>query len=418
MVSSTDVTGPEPIRFTVPPAVVEAFRAAEQEIIDEMAREIMVQVPEYARGRDSVYGTTILLSSQQVLCDFLDGVTGDAEGQTQIAEVFHRIGYGEAHFGRSLDALQAAMHVGVEVMWRRLARLGIQFGVDERELCRLAGALLTHFRGTSGAAAEGYAEMQARQANHVQRHRQHLAELLLGEPPVCRSALEKAAAAAHWALPETIAVVVLPQQADDLEGLELPLDILVHPHRRPPCLVVPDPERAGRLRLVDRALRGQAAVVGLTLPLADAAKSLRWACDAAVLARRGLLGGDDVVHCADHMSTLVLFKNEDLIDTLVAVRLAPLERVAQPQRDRLAETLLAWLQTEGDASEVAAGLHVHPQTVRYRIRQLHDLFGDQLSDPDVHLELELALWARQLRIQRQAPRLSAPADEPSPVITV
>jgi hypothetical protein len=402
MASSTDVTGPEPIHLAVPPAVIDAFRAAEREITDEMAREIMVQVPEYARSRDSVYGTTILLSSQQALCDFLDGVTGGAEGQTQIAEVFHRIGYGEAHFGRSLDALQAAMHVGVEVMWRRLARLGIQFGVDEVELCRLAGALLTHFRGTSGAAAEGYAQMQARQANHAQRHSQHLVDLLLSEPPLCRSALDKLAAAAHWSLPETVAVVVLQtQKAGELDGLELPPEILVHADRRPPCLVVPDPEPSGLLLLVERALRGRAAVVGLTLPLADAAKSLRWACDAAALARRGLLSRDPVIRCADHMSTLVLFQNEDLVDTLVAVRLAPLERVALPQRDRLAETLLAWLQLEGDASEVAAGLHVHPQTVRYRIRQLHELFGDQLSDPDVHLELELALRARQLRVQRQ-----------------
>jgi DNA-binding PucR family transcriptional regulator len=39
---------------------------------------------------------------------------------------------------------------------------------------------------------------------------------------------------------------------------------------------------------------------------------------------------------------------------------------------------------------------VHPQTIRYRIRRLEELFGDRLYEPDIRLELELALRARRL----------------------
>jgi DNA-binding PucR family transcriptional regulator len=39
---------------------------------------------------------------------------------------------------------------------------------------------------------------------------------------------------------------------------------------------------------------------------------------------------------------------------------------------------------------------VHPQTIRYRVRRLEELFGDRLYDPDTRLELELALRARRL----------------------
>ena len=42
---------------------------------------------------------------------------------------------------------------------------------------------------------------------------------------------------------------------------------------------------------------------------------------------------------------------------------------------------------------MAAALDVHPQTVRYRIRQLRDLFGDRLEDPEGRFELALALRA-------------------------
>ncbi|MGW4641011.1 helix-turn-helix domain-containing protein [Sphaerisporangium sp. NPDC004334] len=95
------------------------------------------------------------------------------------------------------------------------------------------------------------------------------------------------------------------------------------------------------------------------------------------------------------MAALVVFRDEELVAALAAVRLAPLAHLCPRQRDRLAETLLAWLRYGRGAGEVAARLHVHPQTVRYRLRQLEELYGDQLADPDVRFELEVVLRARQ-----------------------
>ena len=45
---------------------------------------------------------------------------------------------------------------------------------------------------------------------------------------------------------------------------------------------------------------------------------------------------------------------------------------------------------------VAKALHVHPQTVRYRLARLRELFGTRLDDPDGRFELELALRARRI----------------------
>jgi DNA-binding PucR family transcriptional regulator len=66
------------------------------------------------------------------------------------------------------------------------------------------------------------------------------------------------------------------------------------------------------------------------------------------------------------------------------------------QADRLALTLLAWMESADDANAAARRLHVHPQTIRYRLRQVSDLFGDALGDPDTRFQLLLALWARLL----------------------
>ena len=49
---------------------------------------------------------------------------------------------------------------------------------------------------------------------------------------------------------------------------------------------------------------------------------------------------------------------------------------------------------------MAQRIHVHPQTVRYRLRQITELFGDQLRDPDCRFELQLALRIRHLTTPR------------------
>ena len=51
----------------------------------------------------------------------------------------------------------------------------------------------------------------------------------------------------------------------------------------------------------------------------------------------------------------------------------------------------------GSVPEVARALHVHPQTVRYRLNQLRNLFGDDLDDPDARFELMVVTRARGLR---------------------
>ena len=63
----------------------------------------------------------------------------------------------------------------------------------------------------------------------------------------------------------------------------------------------------------------------------------------------------------------------------------------RPAAETSARTTACWL--DRNANDVAATLHVHPPTVRYRLRTLQRLFGDQLGDPESRFELEIALRA-------------------------
>ncbi|MDT5398238.1 MAG: hypothetical protein QOK33_1469 [Mycobacterium sp.] len=59
----------------------------------------------------------------------------------------------------------------------------------------------------------------------------------------------------------------------------------------------------------------------------------------------------------------------------------------------LVETLGAYLDCFGDIAAAAADLHVHPNTVRYRVRRIEKVLDISLGDPDVRLLLSLSLRA-------------------------
>jgi DNA-binding PucR family transcriptional regulator len=73
--------------------------------------------------------------------------------------------------------------------------------------------------------------------------------------------------------------------------------------------------------------------------------------------------------------------------------LAPLADLGAGARAKLTETLRCWLLHQGRREQVAAELFVHPRTVRYRMGQLRELYGDRLEDPRTVLELMVALGA-------------------------
>ncbi|WP_435192930.1 PucR family transcriptional regulator [Streptomyces sp. NRRL F-5630] len=68
----------------------------------------------------------------------------------------------------------------------------------------------------------------------------------------------------------------------------------------------------------------------------------------------------------------------------------------EEHRTDLARTLAAYLDRFGDVPATAKLLAVHPNTLRYRLRRLHDLFGMDLADPDTRLLAELGLRAAGL----------------------
>ena len=93
----------------------------------------------------------------------------------------------------------------------------------------------------------------------------------------------------------------------------------------------------------------------------------------------------------ERLLDLLLAGDPALAADLARRALAPLDALSPGARERLRDTLAAWLDAQGHARTAADALHVHIQTLRYRLGRLREVFGDGLDDPQRRLELALAL---------------------------
>jgi hypothetical protein len=287
--------------------------------------------------------------------------------------------------------------------------------LQPRTLYLLAESIFAYIDELSADSIEGYAREQAAAAGAHQRRRRELVRLLLEEPPAAPAAVEGAAAVAGWKLPKGVGVMAVEGEETDRVGVRVGPDVLVAPMPPGTVLVVPDPEAPGRRRELDAALRGRLGVLGPTVAWNEAPVSFARARAVLALAQTGHLnlarvpdvretGGPALGPDGDgpsvpsglllaetHGLDLLLGADRRLAEDVAARALAPLDEETPRSRERLIETLAAWLRHRGRTEEVARALHVHPQTVRYRLGRLRELYGDRLDDPDVRFELEVAL---------------------------
>jgi hypothetical protein len=275
----------------------------------------------------------------------------------------------------------------------------------------LAESIFAYIDELSAESAEGYAQEQSATAGEAQRRRRRLVTLLVQDPGPDPTALEVAADEAGWPLAASVAVVATADPEPERIAGRIGPDALAAGVDGLGCVVVPDPDSPGRRVAIERAVARRAggseaplAALGPSVSRQQGAVSFRRAAETLALAREGALDADSLVVAADHGLELLLARERRLIRDLGDPLFAPLAALTPAARERLATTLLAWLRHQGRLDPVATELHVHPQTVRYRLRRLRELTGDVVDDPERRLELELALRAERLDARRSAGR--------------
>jgi hypothetical protein len=401
----------------IPPAAAPVLRPVLPKLADETIAAIAHEVPDYERAMEGEFGQIVRLGVEVAFNRFVDLIADPSAGAGEARETYVNLGRGEYHSGRSLDALLAAYRVGARLAWRRFVDVGVAADLPPAAIYALGEAIFAYIDELSGLSAAGYAEEQSASAGETERRRRRLVRLLVQHPPPAQEAIRTAAAAAGWVLPRQVAALVAatvdrpaePGAGAIAEGAAIPGEEIIDTiaarlARRlgtgaigaaaggAACVIVPDPDAPGRRRQIEAAISEGPVALGPTTGWAAVAVSARRAAAAHRLAVAGRIeAGGGLVVADEHLAELLLAADPALATELAERRLAPLAELPRVQRRRLEETLRAWLDRPGQVQAVAAELSVHPQTVRYRLRKLRDLFGPSLDDPEGRFELQLAL---------------------------
>ena len=406
----------------IAPEVAAVLRPVLPDLSAELVREIGAQVPDYSRPLEGEFGVILRYGVERALRRFVDTIEHPGGVSERDRRTYIELGRGEMRQGRTLNALLAAYRVGAQVAWRRFVEAGVRAGLEPAVLYRVGEAIFAYIDEISGESIEGYAAEQSAMAGEDQQRRALLVRLLASDPPAPPEALRAAAERAAWTPPARVAALVVEGAAAERLSARLGGGTVAAALEQPegadgtdrPRLVlafVGDPDGPGRRMTIEKAVGARRAALGPAVALAASARSADRARRALELCAAGAIGGEGLVVADEQGAALLLHADAQLAAELAAARLAPLDELRPAVRERLVATLRAWLDHQGRVDDTARTLEVHPQTVRYRLAQLRDTFGDALDDAQARFELELALRVHpdtEPRSQAGTPALRPP----------
>lgn len=383
--------------LALPASTVAELRAILPAVAEDTVAAIIAEVPGYAGALSGRLGENIRDAVQLALGGFLSLASGrgGSDPRTPTApavEGAYQLGRGEARGGRTTEALLAAYRIGARVAWHEMSTTAVRSGLDAASLVPFAELVFAYIDELSAASVAGHNDELATSGRVRQQLLDRLVLHLLEGSPA--ETVLAAADRAGWTPPTTLTAVLAPESqvgpllaslpGGTLAATGLAATGLADGEERA-VLLVPDAHESGRPALL-RTLAERDCVAGPARPWLEVRISYQRALRARAL---GLTGDTEA-----HLPGLVLHADTEALADLRAQVLAPLAGLRPAAAEKLTDTLRSWLLHQGRREDVAADLFVHAQTVRYRMGQLRELYGDRLEDPDLVLALTLALADR------------------------
>lgn len=389
----------------LPARTLEAMRAGLPALTDRMVGAVIDEVPAFALAANESWRAVIYTSADQLLTALIEQLRGAADptssstmSMQEVLNTAYHFGRREARQGRPTEVQLAAYRIGVREIWRDWSALAVRDGVGSDEVSVFAETSFAYLDRISAAGVAGHADELSRLGLARERYRERLVRALLRDASA--DELRLAADEASWIPPSTLTAVAVHRRHHESRGvltadpqtLEVPDDAVELPRGLRILLVS---NVGGRARASFLESIGDAgAVVGPARAWMQAKSSVHRVLHATEFASTTLAG---VLDTDELLMELVLGADAEALTDLRARALAPLDGLTVPARERLADTLRSWLLHHGRREEIAADLFVSPSTVRYRLRQLRDAYGERLQDPRSIAELTVALAGPRIR---------------------
>jgi hypothetical protein len=366
------------------------------EFAHRMAERIQAQEPLYREGH--VVAPDELRRSCR---DNLLYVFGRLAGDPNIGiEAPRATGVRRAESGVPLSAVLQAFRIGGRLVWELLVEHADHEAQDT--LLRCAADIWAVSDDLAEAAADAYHGASADRARHDSQLRSALLNSLLDGKLGDGARLWESAALLKLPQHGTFVVVAAECPAPGEEALprieELlrrhdvvsawRLDAELHEGLvtlRPRF----DVERlCAELAPVARQRVGVSETYSNLDATATALRQARLACAAGTPHTRSLVRFDE------QPVAVLLVSSPDASESVARRILGPLLDLPDDDRAVIIDTVRAWLADAGSSSTAAARLHVHRNTVRYRLRRLEELTGRSLANPldlaELHVALECA----------------------------
>ena len=311
--------------------------------------------------------------------------------------------------GAPLPEVLRAFRIGFGALWNLLSERAEAQGVETlRAMVAVASDIWTLSDAYSEAITTSYREASARQLLRQQQQRSTLVEALLSGAMTDQGSLWEIAGMLQIPVDGTFMIAAAQSPAlgraalPDIESALLARRFASAWRLFPDLQVgivslgdhAQDSDRAAAVEVLRQRMTTRIGLSPTFRGLNGTPRGLRLA--KAVLA--SIPAGMVTIASFDQspLASLVASSPEEA-DQLLCQVLGPLLELPAEERELLLTTLRTWLDNQGSTKATADRLYCHPNTLRYRLRRVHDLLGRSLTDPLVLADLVTALRVLDIR---------------------
>ena len=361
-------------------------------LVDAIVVRIRAEVPDFRRLPASTLARAVRGNVGRALAALRDLRLPTADELERAAAV----GRERAEQGLSVDAVLHAYRISISAVWSRFGELALERGTNVSSVLAFSETLWLWGDAVMDVVGHAHREVELQLAREEQQRRDaFVLAVLLGTI----DADELSRESGGYGLDPDREYVAFRARALDAGG----------PPRRLAAELTTALERdlVGLVAEPPPPIPG--VVVGVGPPARLAALPVAFAQASRALQTALAFGQEGTYGLADLSIRPAILSDEALGAAFTGRHLEPLAALGRLGAE-LEATLRVWFEQEMRIDETAKALHVHPNTLRHRLRRFEEATGTSLRRPADLIELWWALERQQLA--RTAPAPPAPARSP------